>query len=260
MRLDAYLAKHTQLSRKEAGLAIRAGEVSINGLCCRDRGYTLKPGEEAGVRYRGQSLQENQAPGHLLLYKPAGVITATEDRQQETVMDLLPPAWLKQGLVPVGRLDKDTEGLLFFTRDGRLHHRLLSPARGVEKIYHFSYEGAPFGVNEQKQVERGLLLDDGLTRPARLVLDPDQRRELGAPAWCFSEAGCGEHAACLILHEGRFHQVKRMCTALGGRLTRLYRSHFGPLSTKGLQPGEYREATAEEIQQLKELTKLENQG
>ena len=170
---------------------------------------------------------------YLLLHKPAGVLTATEDKHQPTVMELLPESLRRRGLAPVGRLDKDTEGLLLLTDDGELTHRLLSPRYHVDKVYYAKVEGVPDAADAEAFAD-GLLLEDGLQcLPAKL-------EPLGGDA-------------CLVtLREGKFHQVKRMLAARGAPVLYLKRLSMGPLTLDAELPiGGWRELTAEETASLR---------
>ena len=164
-----------------------------------------------------------------MLHKPAGVLTATEDRKQPTVLDLLPPELRRIGLAPVGRLDKDTEGLLLLTNDGELAHRLLSPKYHVEKRYFARVDGE-LSAADTEAFARGMTLGDGLEcLPAGLEVLPDR--------------------VCIVtLREGKFHQVKRMLAARGAPVLYLKRLSMGPLTLDdSLAAGAYRLLRAEEI-------------
>ena len=163
-----------------------------------------------------------------LLYKPAGYVSSTEDPRDRTVMELLPAAWLRQKVAPVGRLDKETEGLLLFTNDGDLAHRLISPKHGVEKCYYARHAGTATPEDVAAFAE-GLLLKDGtVCRPALL-------RPLGP----------GESE--ITVTEGKYHQVRRMMAARGMPVAYLRREREGRLTLDGLALGETRELTEEEI-------------
>ena len=169
---------------------------------------------------------------YVMLHKPAGVLTATEDRKQPTVLDLLPPELRRIGLAPVGRLDKDTEGLLLLTNDGELAHRLLSPKYHVEKRYFARVDGE-LSATDAEAFARGMTLGDGLEcLPAGLELLPG-------------------HACIVTLREGKFHQVKRMLAARGAPVLYLKRLSMGPLTLDdSLAAGAYRLLRAEEISAL----------
>lgn len=169
---------------------------------------------------------------YYMLNKPRGVVSATEDKRYPTVISLLTDA-KRTDLFPVGRLDKDTEGLLLITNDGELAHRLLSPKNHVDKVYYAKIQGK-LPEDSQKRVEEGLVLEDGVkTLPGKLnIIRPGE--------------------ICLTIQEGKFHQVKRMVEALGSQVLYLKRLSMGSLCLDlGLAPGEYRPLTEEELYQLK---------
>jgi 23S rRNA pseudouridine2605 synthase len=173
----------------------------------------------------------------VLLHKPAGVVTTARDPQgRTTVVQLVPHT---PRVVPVGRLDADTTGALLLTNDGPLAHRLAHPRYGVEKVYEVEVEGAP-GDDALRTLREGVVLDDGTTAPAdaRLV-----RR------------GSRSSVLELTLHEGRKHQVKRMCEAIGHRVRRLHRSGYAGLDLRGVGPAEWRELTEDEVAALRRAPK-----
>lgn len=238
MRLDRFLANMGCGSRKEVKHLLRSGKVNVNGECVRDGARHIVPRKDnvwcldEMIRYREYI--------YLMLNKPAGVISATEDMRDRTVLDLVDGKYHNKGLFPVGRLDKDTEGLLILTNDGELSHRLLAPKKHVTKRYYASVAGE-VGVADVKAFESGIVLDDGYqTMPARLeILDSGEF------------AGMGMSEVIIELHEGKFHQIKRMMQALGKQVTYLKRISMGGLMLDpGLKPGEYRELTEAEIDLL----------
>lgn len=225
MRLDKYLHDLGFGSRKEIGRLLSRQEVCVDGVRVKQGAAKVTP--SSVVTLDGEVLV--YAPTvWLMLNKPAGVITAARDARDETVMDLLPERFARMQVMPVGRLDKDTTGLLLLTNDGALAHRLLSPKRHVEKVYEITYEGSlvPDAV---ARCAAGIDLGDFTTAPAALTI-------------------LSEGRARLVLREGKFHQVKRMFHALGGVVTVLTRSAFGGLLLdEGLAQGEWRPLTEEEI-------------
>ena len=178
---------------------------------------------------------------HILLNKPIGVLTAARDPHQKTVMELLPEQLRRLKCMPVGRLDKDTEGLLLFTTDGELAHRLLSPKRGVDKVYIASVTGL-LSEPDQAAFEAGVALSDFTARPAMLeILQADEHS---------SEAR-------VTLHEGKHRQVRRMFGALGHEVTTLKRVRFGPLCLdEHLKPGSFRDITEERTRLPQESGRL----
>lgn len=229
-RLDKILANTGRWSRKEARLLIRAGRVQAAGRTARSPEEKYDPSAEFTVD--GEPLS-GEPMVYLMLYKPAGLLSATEDPRQGTVLDLLPEHLRRVGLFPVGRLDKDTEGLLLLTNDGPLAHRLLSPRHHVDKTYWVRADG-PFTAEDAAAFAGGLTLEDGFTcLPARLEPLPEP------------------NTALVTLQEGKFHQIKRMTAARGKRVTCLKRLTMGPLKLdEGLAPGQWRPLTEEERKSL----------
>lgn len=225
MRLDKYLHDLGYGSRREITRLLARQTVTVDGVRVKQGAAKVRP--ESVVAVDGEPLV--YAPTvWLMLHKPAGVITATEDAHQQTVMDLLPERFARMRVAPVGRLDKDTTGLLLLTNDGTLAHRLLSPKRHVEKIYDVRYEEilAPDAV---ARCAAGIDLGDFTTAPALLEL--------------LEEGHCR-----LTLREGKYHQVKRMLHELGGVVVGLARTGFGGLCLDAhLAPGDWRPLTDEEV-------------
>ena len=224
-RLDKILANTGRWSRKEAAELIKAGRVTVDGLpaLCREDKYP----ETAQFRVNGEAVSGERLV-YLMLNKPAGLVSATDDPREKTVLSLLPEHLRRVGLFPAGRLDKDTVGLLLLTNDGELAHALLSPARHVDKTYLVRVDGVLDEADEDAFRE-GMELRDGLRcLPAELER-------------------CGPGEALVTLREGKYHQVKRMCAARGKPVTFLKRQSFGPLTLdEGLAPGQWRPLTEEE--------------
>jgi 23S rRNA pseudouridine2605 synthase len=225
MRLNAYLARAGIASRRKADELIKAGRVLVNG----------EPGQlntvvqsKDTVEVDGQRIAKEQL-AHLLLHKPADVVSTVSDPQgRKTVVELVPK---EPHVVPVGRLDADTTGALLLTNDGELANRLAHPRYGVEKTYIAEVRGTP-----SKQViaalQEGIELEDGRTAPAKVrLLTP----------------GIVE----LTIHEGRNRQVKRMLEAVGHRVIRLHRSAYAGLTLEGLEPGQCRELEPSEVERLR---------
>lgn len=235
MRLDKFLSAQG-LTRKQARTAIASGQVSVNGEVQGDPGFILDP-ISAQVLFQGRALGY-QRHMHLMLHKPAGLLTATTDARQKTVMDLLPEELKRRALGPVGRLDKDVTGLLLLTDDGQLAHRLISPKWTVEKVYLARVEGA-LDTTDIQAFQAGIALSDFTARPARLeILEPDLGR--------------------LTITEGKFHQVKRMFAARGKPVLRLHRESVGGVSLDpALECGKFRPLTAEEEGALYALVRME---
>ena len=226
-RLDKVIANRGVASRREVKALVRQGRVLVDGVPAA--AADMKVDAEAAVITVDGVTLGSERHIYLLLHKPAGVLTATEDKRQPTVLDLIPQEWRRRDLAPVGRLDKDTEGLLLLTDDGELTHRLLSPKYHVDKVYYARVEGVP-DEQDAAAFAEGLLLGDGLQcLPARL-----------------EPLGSGE---CLVtLREGKFHQVKRMLASRGKPVQYLKRLSMGPLRLEPeLAAGQCRLLTAEEL-------------
>ena len=230
MRLNAYLARAGVASRRGADELIKSGRVTVDGA----------PGElnsfvEAAniVRVDGREVGK-QALRHVLLNKPRGTIaTARDPEGRPTVVDLVGG---DVRVVPVGRLDRDTTGVLLLTNDGPLAHRLAHPRYGVEKTYVAEVQGEPGGDVLQRLAE-GIDLDDGPTAPARVTLLTPSRLEL-------------------VLHEGRNRQVRRMLEAVGHPVVKLRRSRYAGLGPGRLRPGDWRDLTRDEVRRLRRLVGL----
>ena len=213
---------------------IRAGRVQVNGAVERDPA-TKVDSDSAQVVLDGQA-QKYQAQRYYMLNKPAGVITASRDARHDTVLDLFPEE-MRRGLFAVGRLDKDTEGLLIVTDDGALSHALMSPSRHVYKVYEAVVEGILMPEAETR-FQTGLTLKDGtVCLPARLE----------------RLAGGGEQRVRVTLREGKYHQVKRMIAAVGGVVVQLRRTQLGGLQLDpALTEGAFRALTEQELELLQQ--------
>lgn len=234
MRLDKFLAEVGLGSRKEVKQLIKKGQISVNQKIEKSDKKQIDP-EKDQVDYQGEILHYQEFY-YYLLHKPAGVVSTTEDKHDQTVMDLFSPSDYRSDLFPVGRLDKDTEGLLLITNDGKLAHDLLSPKKHVEKEYFAEVQGVMTAEDQQRFVD-GFLLDGERTLPAELLID---------------EVTENKSKVRIILHEGKFHQVKRMVKACGKEVTYLKRIRMGKLLlTKELVKGAYRSLTEDELKGLK---------
>jgi len=230
VRLNAYLARAGVASRRRADALIRAGRVRVNGAPGELNTVVAKSDvvEVDGARVQRQRL------AYVLLHKPAGAVTTARDPQgRRTVVELVPD---EPRVVPVGRLDADTTGALLLTNDGDLAHRLAHPRYGVPKVYEAEVEGSP-SADALARLREGVELDDGVTAPAEARMLAPGRIEL-------------------TLHEGRKHQVKRMCEMVGHHVRRLHRSRYAGLDLDGLEPGEWRELTLDEVAALRVLVGL----
>ena len=236
MRLDRWLATVSAGSRSEVKQWIRGGQAAVNGRVILDPALSFET-EKDNLALNGKVL-DGRVTRHVMLHKPAGILTAARDAKQPTVMDLLPPVYRSIGCMPVGRLDKDTTGLLLLTCDGELNHRLLSPGRHVEKRYRALTDGT-LTQEDAEAFAAGMDLGDFTAQPAKLTI-------------------LGPSLAEVIIAEGKFHQVKRMFEAVGKEVLELHRSAFGPLELDpSLAEGQWRELTAEEEKALREAAGME---
>lgn len=233
-RLDKYLSLSGERSRSEATKLIRSGQVTVDGKPVCDP--SVRVAEGAQVLLRGQPVADSTWQ-YYLLYKPSGVLTAARDGRAATVMDLLPPALAHRRVLPVGRLDKDTTGLLLLTNDGALAHSLIDPKRHVWKTYIAQVEGR-LTAEDEAAFAAGMALSDFTAKPAQMrILQAEDQQSV----------------ARVELREGKYHQVKRMFSARGHEVLTLHRSAFGPITLPDdAQPGFYRELTAQEVSALKE--------
>ena len=229
IRLDKMISSTGEYSRSEAKALIKRGLVTVDGRAASS-GDVKIDAEKSEIRIKGEPFVYAEHH-YIMMNKPAGVLSATEDRGDKTVLDLLEPRYRRLGLFPAGRLDKDTEGLLLLTDDGDFCHNVISPAKKVTKVYFAEI----IGQLDQSAVtgfREGVTLDDGYRcRPADLVILEGKDRP-----------------SCLVsVEEGKFHQVKRMLKAFDCQVIYLKRLKIGGLSLdEGLKPGEYRELTADE--------------
>ena len=239
MRLDRWLVTLGVGSRSEVQRMLRRGAVTVNGLPVTDPAFSCDP-DACALTLHGVPV-DGRLVRHVMLHKPAGLLTAARDKKQPTVMDLLPPVYAAIGCMPVGRLDKDTTGLLLLTCDGEMNHRLLAPGRHVDKTYLAEVDGPLTGA-EVRSFAQGLTLSDFTAAPAQLEI-------------LFS----GESSlARVTVHEGKFHQVKRMFSAVGREVTQLHRERFGSLRLdEALAPGAWRELTEEELRALRQDAQME---
>lgn len=226
-RLDGYVSSRVNLTRRDAKAAIKRGRVAVDGA------VELSPERKIDtetVSFDGRELPRSSFI-YIIMNKPAGVLSASEDRRQRTVVDLLPESLKRRDIFPVGRLDKDTTGLLIITNDGAAAHRLLAPASHVDKVYEAELDGEATAA-DVAAFAQGMELADFTAMPAELV-------PLGA------------RRARVTLREGKFHQVKRMFAARGLTVLALKRVSFGGVTLPpDLAEGEARLMTAEELSKL----------
>lgn len=237
-RLDKVLSNMGYGTRKEVKALVKRGEVSVNGAFVKDSAQHVQP-EIDDIFVSGEKLLYKRYV-YIMLNKPQGVISATEDDYDKTVIDLLDEELRIFEPAPVGRLDKDTEGLLLITNDGELNHLLLSPRRHVPKKYYARIQGI-VAEEDKLRFKEGIVLDDGYkTMPAKLhIISSNEVSEIE-----------------VIIYEGKYHQVKRMFEAIGKKVIYLKRLEMGPLKLdEKLGTGEYRELHEEELKMLKDAVK-----
>ena len=238
-RLDKFLVEMSVASRSTIKDMAKKGRITVNGEVVKASDVKIDENIDV-VSVDGQVIAFSDME-YFMLNKPAGVITATLDKKAKTVLDLIDER-TRNDLFPVGRLDKDTEGLLLITNDGDLAHRLLAPKKHVDKVYYADIDGIVTDEHIRRFAEGLTLLDGTPVMPGELtVLETDMAKNTSKIQ--------------LTIHEGKFHQVKRMFEAVGCSVTYLKRLSMGPLGLDAaLAPGEYRILTDEEINMLKEAT------
>lgn len=230
MRLDKLLANMGYGSRKDVKQLLKKKRVEVNGDVMKDGSQHVDPNQDI-VTVDDVQVQYREYV-YLMLHKPPGYISATEDLREKTVIDLLPDQYRIFSPFPVGRLDKDTEGLLLITNDGKLAHELVSPKKNIEKLYYAKVEGT-VTTSDQDKFQEGIVLDDGYNcKPAKLdILTSATQSEVE-----------------VTITEGKFHQVKRMFEAVGKKVVYLKRMQMGPLKLdQSLPLGSVRELTSEEL-------------
>ncbi|MBU5437380.1 rRNA pseudouridine synthase [Tissierella sp. MSJ-40] len=233
-RLDKVLSNIGYGSRKDVKKFIKDGIVKVNNETILNNEFKVNPYEDL-ITFNGEEILYREYI-YLMMNKPKGLVSSTDDPLTRTVIDLLEEEYIVYKPFPAGRLDKDTEGLLLITNDGKLAHQLLSPKKGVDKTYYVEVDG----YVEEKHIEEfnnGIVLDDGYTTlPATLKI---QDSNVISKVY-------------LTIQEGKFHQVKRMFESIGMKVLYLKRISMGPLKLdESLETGEYRELTEEEIKLLK---------
>ena len=239
MRIDKYLADCGIGTRSEVKKYIKAKQITVNGEVVGKPEQKIDENVDV-VCFKGQPITYEKYV-YYLFHKPAGCVTAKQDNVHKTVMEYFPEEIRAKDISPVGRLDLDTEGLLLFTNDGALTHHLLSPTHHIPKTYYAVLDKeVPLSAVElfKEGVDIG---DDKLTLPAELVVLPET----------VDSDGKMVYSAELTIHEGRFHQVKRMFEAVGCTVIYLKRLSMGSLELGDLPKGEYRKLTMEEIEELK---------
>lgn len=225
MRLDKFLVECGLGSRKEVKEIISNGEITVNGEVTIVNKQNIDEASDE-IRFQDEILTYKKYR-YYIMNKKAGYITATEDFKERTVMELLPDWVIKKDLAPVGRLDKDTEGLLLFTNDGKLNHKLLSPKSHIDKTYYVEVEN-DLRTEDLISLENGVTIDDYFTMPAQAKKIEDKK-------------------LLLTIREGKFHQVKKMLEAVGNKVLYLKRISFGKLKLNNLELGEVKEVSLEDI-------------
>ncbi|MEI5990710.1 S4 domain pseudouridine synthase [Enterococcus termitis] len=237
MRLDKFLSETGVGSRKEAKLLLKKGLVTVNEQIIKDGKCQINEIQDI-IMFAGEKLTYQQYY-YYMLHKPQGVISATEDKWDQTVIDLLRDEDYREDLFPVGRLDKDTEGLLLLTNDGQLAHRLLSPKKHVDKEYFAEIQGIVTQDDILQFAEGFALTNKELVKPSELIIDSINEE-------------AEQSSIRLIIQEGKFHQVKRMFEAVDKKVVYLKRLRMGNLwLDEELELGEYRALTDKELEGLK---------
>ena len=236
VRLDKYVSSALILSRKDAFSAIRAGRISVNGSVLKKADAKVDPSSDE-VAFDGKKLTYSEFI-YIMLNKPSGLVCASSDARAKTVFSLFPKEYADKGINCVGRLDKDTYGLLILTNDGSLSHKLLSPKNAVAKKY-FATCDKPFSESDREIMKNGIIIDGKRTSEAKLEISEDD-----------------ENSAYITLTEGKFHEVKRLCYACGQKeVVFLKRVEFASLLLdESLEYGEWRNLTDDEIEKLRLVT------
>ena len=236
MRIDKLISDAGIATRRESARAARAGQITVDGAVVRDVSKHVDP-LVSTVVYCGREITYRKYT-YVMLNKPEGYVSATDDKSLPYVTELLPEELRRQELFPVGRLDKDTTGLMILTNNGPLAHSLLSPKRHVSKVYYFT-SAEPLAIGTEEKFKSGITLADGYEcKSAELVLDADRLS--------------GE----ITLTEGKYHQIKRMIASTGNRVVTLERISFATIALdRTLSRGEWRYLTEEEISILENINK-----
>lgn len=250
MRLQRFLARAGAASRRGAENLMTAGRVRVNGKVVSELGSKVDPSCDR-VTVDGVEVRLAERPAYVMLNKPAGYLTTMKDPQGRPCVASLVPTRRYPGLFPVGRLDRDTTGILLFTTDGKAAQELLHPSKHVRKHYVALVEGVP-NARDLHRLEHGVMLDDGPAQPAEVeVLGPSD--ELYRVVAAEGEGARGDTSVVGIwITEGRKHQVKRMLAAVGHKVLRLHRDAFGPLVLHGCEPGRWRMLDEREVAAVQE--------
>ena len=228
MRLDKFVSDGAAMTRSESRKAIKNGRISVESKIVKDIAFQVA--ENSSILLDGREISYREFV-YIMLNKPQGYVSATEDKKQKTVLDLIDPSYSRYQLFPVGRLDIDTEGFLLLTNDGELAHNMLSPNKNVGKTYFLSLE-KPITDEEIKALETGVDIGECVTKPAKAER-------------------ISENEINLTITEGKFHQIKRMAKAVGNEVVYLKRLSYGSFYLdKALRTGDYRALTEKETKYL----------
>lgn len=231
IRLDKYLADSGAGTRSEVKKIIKSGQITVNGTIIKDSSVKVDPIKDI-IKFKNNIVNYNRFT-YIMLNKPQGVISATEDKNDKTVIDILPDKYKNKGLFPIGRLDKDTLGLLLLSNDGEFAHNTLSPKKHIQKTYYAEFEGS-LPDNASELFNRGINLKDFVCKSAELNI-------------------LSESSAIIKISEGKYHQVKRMFRSLGCNITYLKRTAFGEIKLDdSLKEGEFRELNESEMNYIKQ--------
>lgn len=235
-RLDKIIANSGTLSRKEVHRLIKSGSVSVNGIITKDRGFCIDP-ESAEIKINGQSVSLEKYV-YIMLNKPEGIVSATKDPKEKTVIDLVPAEFKKKNLFPAGRLDRNTTGFVLITDNGDFAHRILSPKNHIEKTYEARL-AERIGACALEEVAKGITLGDGTEcLPAKVRVLEDGENPLVEIKIC----------------EGKYHQIKRMFAAVGNAVIELKRVKMGEMPLdEALAPGECRLLTKQEVELIEKI-------
>ena len=238
-RLQKILSTAGISSRRASEALILEGRVTVNGAPVTELGSKADPDVD-DIRVDGRRVKTAQARRYILMYKPRGYITTRSDPEQRpTVLDLLNKGGVREYVYPVGRLDYESEGLLLLTSDGDLADKLMHPSHAVPREYHVRVRGVP-SAGTIDRLARGVVLDGRKTQPA----------EVGIVKLIDSTTG-QDAILSVLIHEGRNRQVRRMCEAVGHRVSRLKRVRIGPITDDDIRPGEFRDLSEKEVAALK---------
>ena len=226
MRLDKFFSSTATLTRSQCQKQLKAGNITVNGVVVKKGDFQINP-EIDEIVFHNEKINYSKFI-YIIMNKPQGVVSATNDEREKTVLDLLPPEMKRLGLFPCGRLDKDTTGLVILTNDGTAAHNALSPKRRLEKKYFFTVAD-PYSDEDAATIERGITLKDGYTtKPCRIERIDDL-------------------SGYIYLTEGKYHEIKRLFGARRNRITVLDRVSFGKITLTDLPVGEWRYMSEEEI-------------